>query len=183
MARPAGRRYLKGVLAPAVALAATLALGVPTVDLLPVSELSLAALRSSGPVRRFPRPDLALHLVDAAPREGAGLALDGTFRRGGTAGPVCSGDVCAPVVSVPGYEPSYGPAHRSEAFVALLTRAHVEPIATLAWALVATGLRFDYAPPIFDGPNSGVHGWGSVMVRLRLRIDANGDVVVPPRPR
>jgi hypothetical protein len=96
---------------------------------------------------------------------------------------VCSGDICQPAVSVPGFEPSYGRAHRSEAFVALLTRAHVEPIATMAWALVVTGLRFDYSPVGFDGPNAGGHGWGSVFLRLRLRIDAQGGVVIPPRPR
>ncbi len=168
----------------ALALATALALGAPNVDVEPVvAELSLGALRSSGPSRPFPRPDLALHLLDAerGPYE---LALDAPPRpRGGAGAPVCSFDVCAPVVSVPGYEPSFDRAHRSEAFVALLTRAHVEPLATVAWALVATGVRFDWSPPVFDGANGGGHGWGSVMLRLRLRIDADAHVVVPPRPQ
>ena len=103
--------------------------------------------------------------------------------RGVAGAPVCSFDVCAPVVSVPGFEPRFGRAHRSEAFVALLGRANVEPVATIAWALVATGLRFDWSPPVYDGANAGGHGWGSVMLRLRLRLDAGAHVVVPPRPR
>ncbi len=161
------------MLASALSLAATLALGVPGVA--PLAELSSGSLG---------RADLALHLVDAGAPGGAALALeDGPWRRARTSGPVCSGDVCQPTVSVPGYDPGYGRAHRSEAFVALLTRAHVEPIASIAWALVATGIRFDYAPPVFDGPSVGAHGWGSVMLRVRLRLDAVNHPTVPPRPR
>ncbi len=153
-----------------LALTAAIAFGTPSVE--PIAELSMGTLRL---------PDLALHLGDRRPASETTLSLEGAPRRAG--GPVCSGDVCQPAVSVPGFEPSYGHAHRSEAFVALLTRAHVEPLATMAWALVATGLRFDYSPVAFDGPNSGAHGWGSVFVRLRLRIAAPGGVVIPPRPQ
>jgi hypothetical protein len=168
------------VLSSAVALAAALAIAAPPVELEPIASLSLGTLRGRP---ALPRPvDLALHAADA-PAVGAELALDARPVGARGAAPTCSGDVCAPVVAVPGFEPSYGRAHRSEAFVALLTKAHVEPIATMAWALVATGLRLDWSPPSFDGPNAGGHGWGSVFVRLRLRIDANAGVVVPPRPR
>ncbi len=158
-----------------LALTAAIVIGTPSAEPIaePIAELSMGALRA---------PDLALHLRDPAERF-APFSLDDAPRRGSGGGPVCSGDVCQPAVSVPGFEPSYGRAHRSEAFVALLTRAHVEPLATMAWALVATGLRFDYSPVAFDGANSGGRGWGSVFVRLRLRIDAQGKVTVPPRPR
>ena len=155
-----------------LALTAAIVLGTPNAE--PIAALSMATLRA---------PDLALRRTDL---EGAGAspAFGGAPRRRSSAGgPICSGDVCQPTVSVPGFEPSYGRAHRSEAFVALLTRAHVEPVATIAWALVATGLRFDYSPAAFDGPSSGGHGWGSVVLRLRLRIDAQGGVVIPPRPK
>jgi hypothetical protein len=170
----------------AAALATALALGAPNVDLQPVvTELSLGALRVAGGAPPLARPDLALHLVAA--RSPGELAVDAPRNpsgpRGAAGSPVCSFDVCAPVVSVPGFEPSFGRAHRSEAFVALLTKANIEPVATIAWALVATGLRFDWSPPAFDGPNAGGHGWGSVMLRLRLRLDADSRVVVPPRPR
>ncbi len=169
MAGHAGRS--SSVLPSLLALTTAIVLGTPSAE--PIAELSMGALRS---------PDLALHLRDPAERF-APFSLDDAPRRGSRGGPVCSGDVCQPAVSVPGFEPSYGRAHRSEAFVALLTRAHVEPLATMAWALVATGLRLDYSPVAFDGANGGGHGWGSVFVRLRLRIDAQGKVTVPPRPR
>lgn len=167
---------LAPVLAPAVAFAATLALGTPE-----VAPLARLAMRASP---RSP-PDLALHLVDPSPEgEGALRVEDAPGRPpspGG--GPICSGDVCAPAVAVPGFEPSYGRAHRSEAVVALLTRANVEPLATMAWALVATGIRFDYAPPSFDGTNVNARGWGSVMLRLRFRIDALNRPTIPARPK
>jgi len=163
------------VLASVAAITAALAVGAPSAG--PLAELSLGSLRAPA--------DLALHFGDPGSSGRAALALDGPARPGGAraGGPVCSGDVCQPLVAVPGFEPSYGRAHRSEAFVALLTRAHVEPIATMAWALVATGLRFDYKPVAFDGPNSGGHGWGSVFLRLRLRLDARNRPVFPARPR
>ncbi len=167
--------YPRGVLATALALFSAVALGAP--GLAPLAGLSLGTFRL---------PDLALHLGGPRP-EGAGttgVALEGARRSAGSVGgPVCSGDVCQPIVSVPGFEPSYGRAHRSEAFVALLTRAHVEPLATMAWALVSTGLRFDWSPVAMDGPNAGGHGWGSVTLRLRLRLDAHNGIVIPPRPR
>jgi hypothetical protein len=143
----------------------------------PLAEVSFCSLHRP--------PDLALHLASPVREEGAAFALEGAPRRRATdaSAPVCSGDVCQPVVVVPGYEPRYGRVHRSEAFVALLTRARLEPIATIAWALVSTGVRFDYTPVVFDGPNSGGHGWGSVFLRVRLRLNAYNTPVIPPRPR
>ncbi len=157
------------------ALVLTTAMLVATPDAEPLAELSMGALR---------RPDLALHLVDE-PASGEAPHLDeATRRRSALGGPVCSGDVCQPAVSVPGFDPSYDwHDRRSEMFLALLTRAHVEPVATAAWALFSTGLRLDWSPPLFDGGTSRAHGWGSIMLRIRLRIDAQGGIVVPPRPR
>ena len=54
----------------------------------------------------------------------------------------------------------------------------------MAWALFSTGLRIDYSPAAFDSTtNVRARGWGSLTLRLRLRIDAQGGIVVPPRPR
>jgi hypothetical protein len=96
--------------------------------------------------------------------------------------PPCLGDVCQPRVSVPGFEPRSLRAHRTELVVLALTRAHIEPLASIAWALTATGLRLDWTPVAVDGRHSGGHGWGSVFLRLRLRLDADNRPVFAPRP-
>ncbi len=98
--------------------------------------------------------------------------------------PPCVADVCQARVDVPGFGPAFGKAHKSELFVALLDRAHIEPIATIAWMFVVTGLRVDWTPANMDtslGATRG--GWGNVFVRLRLRIDALNRVVIPERSR
>lgn len=164
------------MLAPTLALTA-LALAAPTARPIagPVAGLALGAHRA---------PDLALHLVDPGGGGDSALALEGTRRDGGAGAPVCSGDVCQPVVWVPGYEPSYDSrARRDELFLAFVTRAHLEPIATIAWALAATGLHFEYNPVNLDAPSSGGRGWGSALVRLRFRLDATNAPVLPRRPR
>ncbi len=165
------------MLLPALALTAAITVATPQAE--PLVLLSMGTLRAA--------PDLALHLADPGPGSGASLALDGApRRRSAVGGPVCSGDVCQAVVTVPGFEPGYsGRDARTEMFVALLTRAHIEPVATVAWALFSTGLRVDFSPAVFDATSSGApaRGWGSLTVRLRLRIDARGGVVIPPRPR
>lgn len=155
-----------------IATLATFALLLGAPSATPVAELSRASLHRA--------PDLTLHLGAAALHD-AGLAAMGG-RAPDSTPPPCLGDVCQPVVSVPGFEPRYGRAHRSELFVLALERARVEPLATVAWALVATGLRFDWSPPVFDGQNVEAHGWGSVMLRLRVRIDATNHLVFPRRP-
>lgn len=164
------------MLATALALTSAMSLGAPSLTP-PLAALSLGT---------FGAPDLALHLHEFAARSpAAGFSFaEGAARAASSArgAPACSGGLCQPVVSVPGYEPRYA-THRSEAVVALLTRARVEPLATMAWALVSTGLRFDWSPPSFDGPNVSGHGWGSVMLRVRLRLDAQNAVYIPPRPR
>ncbi len=166
------------MIGPATALATALALARP--GMVPFSNLSRTVLRG---------PDLALHLADprdqARSRGTPALMLDEPPARdvARSGAPACAGDVCQPAVAVPGYEPSYGRVHRSEAVVAVLAHAHVEPLATMGWALVATGLRFDYTPVAFDGPSSGGHGWGSVWLRLRVRLDARNAPVFPERPR
>jgi hypothetical protein len=154
----------------AAALATALLLGVP--------HATPAAAR---PRTAFLRtPDLALHL-------GPGASDDRRFaaspERAREATPsACLGDVCQPVVAVPGYEPRYGRVHRSELVVLALQRAHVEPLASLSWALVATGLRLDWSPPVLEGPDVQARGWGKVMLRLRVRIDATNHLVFPKRP-
>jgi hypothetical protein len=160
------------MLAVPLAVCFALAVGAPTAS--GVAELSRTALR--------PHPDLALRLGIASPAEGPFEAAPGA-RRDEEGTPPCLGEICQPRVSVPGFDPAYTRPHRSELFVLALTRAHVEPIATIAWALVSTGVRLDWTPVAMDGPNSGGHGWGSVFLRLRLRLDAANVPVFGPRPR
>jgi len=96
--------------------------------------------------------------------------------------PPCLAGVCQPVVAVPGFEPRFERAHRSEALVLALQRANVEPLASLTWALVSTGLRLDWSPPVLEGPDAHARGWGSLMLRLRVRIDAENRLIFPKRP-
>jgi hypothetical protein len=98
--------------------------------------------------------------------------------------PPCVADVCQAAVEVPGLATTFGRPHRSELFVALLDQAGIEPFATIAWVFVATGLRVDWAPPALDGGDpAGVRGWGSVFLRLRLRVDPMNQPVFPVRHR
>jgi hypothetical protein len=160
------------MLATPLAACLALALGAPTAS--GMAELSRTALR--------PHPDLALRLR-ALGSAGEPFAPVADGRGDAAVPPPCLGDVCQPRVAVPGFEPSYSRPHRSELFVLALTRARVEPIATIAWALASTGLRLDWTPVAMDGPNSGGHGWGSVFLRLRLRLGADNLPVFGPRPR
>lgn len=97
--------------------------------------------------------------------------------------PPCIADVCQPRVSVPGYEPRYEQVSRTELTLSYLDRVRLEPFATIAWALLVTGLRFDYSPPVADGASPAPQGWGTVFVRVRFRMDADNVPVVPKRPR
>ncbi len=106
--------------------------------------------------------------------------------RSGSTPPACSGEVCQPIVSVPGFEPRLSiRGKRTELVVKLLGRARVEPLATVVWALAATGLRVDFTPASFDSGSlsSGRGGWGHLQVLLRWRLDADNGPVWPERPR
>lgn len=98
--------------------------------------------------------------------------------------PPCSGDVCQPRVSVPGYEPKLElRGKRTELFLALLDRVHIEPIASLAWAVAATGVRLDYTPAAMNGPNTLARGgWGRFQVWLSFRLDAANSPIIMERP-
>ncbi|HET7826455.1 MAG TPA: hypothetical protein VFK90_14060 [Anaeromyxobacter sp.] len=147
--------------------------------------LVAAAVGAPGPqppARYAPvRADLAVHARSAAARDALG-GVDGP--RAGTLGaPPCLGDVCQPRVSVLGYDPSYQRPSRTDLALSYLDRVRLEPFASIAWALLATGLRFEYNPPVFDAASQGPAGWGSVFVRVRFRVDAENHPVVPKRPR
>jgi len=80
----------------------------------------------------------------------------------------CQGDVCQPRVAVPGFEPRLSTrGKRTELFLRTLDRLGLEPFATAARYLAATGLRLDVAPPTRAGP-------AHFEVFLRLRLDAWG---------
>lgn len=144
-----------------------------------------------------------LALLAASPPSGAGLVPAGPpslsvtdvgerwtppseRRSGASAPPACSGDICQPIVAVPGFEPKLSiRGKRTELVVRLLGRARVEPLATVVWALAATGLRVDFTPASFESGSlsSGRGGWGHLQVLLRWRLDAANGPVWPERPR
>ena len=146
----------------AAGLVAALALGAPP----------------SATVEDLSRAVIAIRAEEAPPLSGN----LGPARLDIGAPPPCLGDVCQPRVSVPGYEPRYLRPSRTQFTALALERAHLEPFATIGWFLVETGIRLDYTPVMFDGPNSGGHGWGSALVRLRLRLDAYNRLVFVRRP-
>lgn len=171
------------MLLPAIALTTAFTLRTPNLG--PLSGLPPGALLAPRG-----RADLALRLAVRAPRAvgdaivlgpsgpGAGSSAPGA----GSSSPVCSGDTCQPAVALPGVQPRYSQS-REELVVSYLSRAHVEPLASIVWALVSTGMRVEYTPPVFDPAGSGWRGWGSVMVRLRFRLDAQNAPIFPTRPR
>ena len=162
------------MLSTAAALATALLLGSPQ------AAPPVAALAESAFGRR---PDLSLRgsgRLLGAPRP-ATIAATRAEASAAESGPVCIADVCPSVVAVPGFEPRYNRVSRTELLVAGLQKARLRPLATVAWALYATGLRIDWSPPMFDS-NANAHGWGSLVVRLRFRIDARNHVVFPTRP-
>jgi hypothetical protein len=103
----------------------------------------------------------------------------------GDAPPPCALDICQPRVAVPGYEPRLDQqGRRTELFLALLDRVQFEPIASMAWAIAATGVRLDFRPRQLDTSQDVVArpGWGSLRVWLTFRIDATNAPVIMSRP-
>ncbi len=107
----------------------------------------------------------------------------------GDAPPPCVLDVCQPRVAVPGYEPVLDTrGRRTELFLALLDRVHFEPVASLAWAFAATGVRLDFRPrgmQLGGSDNGNLDarpGWGSFRVWLSFRLDAANSPVIMSRP-
>jgi hypothetical protein len=153
----------------------------------------LAALRLGpppAPAAPVPAPPRAAHPVISllpvaswASPMGSALVRRRSSRRE-TAPPVCSGDVCEPIVAVPGFEPSYSiRGKRTELTLKLLQRFPIEPFATVIWWLGAAGLRFDWTPPQLrpgDFP-PGYTGLGEMQVELRWKIDARGVPIFPRR--
>lgn len=130
-------------------------------------EMLLAAARQAqrptGPASSIP-----------APREGAPAE----------APPPCLGDVCQPQVSVPGYAPAYSMrGSRTRLTLEALDRLRIEPVSTVAWWLVTTGVRFDYTPAAVDSALSGGTGVARGQITLAWRIDAWGSPTFAERER
>jgi len=90
--------------------------------------------------------------------------------------PPCSGEVCQPQVAIPGYEPRFSTrGARTQLTLQALDAARLEPVATVAWWLAATGVRLDYTPAALDAAaNGGGLGVAHFQVLLRWRMDAWG---------
>ena len=117
---------------------------------------------------------------------GATLAVAAGATREDAGAPACSGEVCQPVVAVPGFEPHYSiRGKRTELTLKVLEKARLEPFATVAFWVAASGVRLDWTPPQLS-PGSyppGYAGWGRASIWLRWRIDANATPVFPRRAR
>jgi hypothetical protein len=155
------------VIGASLAAAAALALAPPGGDRGP------SLVLGDGP--RGPRLALALHQGRPASLGDAG-SIAGA--------PACSGDVCQPVVAVPGFEPSYTlRGKRTELAMKLAARFPVEPFTSIFWWVAATGLRLDWTPAQFNPGAYPVRGagFGFLGVELRWKIDAHGAPVFPRR--
>ena len=99
--------------------------------------------------------------------------------------PACSGDVCQPQVALPGYKPRFtARTSRAQVTVKALDAAGLEPVASVAWWLAGTGLRFEYTSAAMDAAaNGGTLGLGYYQVVLGCRIDAFGGVALAQRGR
>ena len=79
--------------------------------------------------------------------------------------------------------PRYARPSRTELAAVYLDRIGLEPFATVAWLFLATGLRLDYEPPVFEGPAHAPAGIGTFFVRMKLRVGADNLPVIPRRGR
>lgn len=117
---------------------------------------------------------------------GAEVALPAKAPREEARAPACSGEICQPVVAVPGFEPRYSiRGKRTELVLKTLEKVPAGPLTDLMYLFSASGLRLDYTPPQLS-PGSyppGYSGWGRASVWLRWRIDAAGTPVFPRRSR
>lgn len=125
---------------------------------------------------RPPLPGLREAARQAAAGQGAPLATPAASDSGAQAPPPCLGDFCQPQVAVPGYEPQFSKRGlRTQLTLEALDALSLEPVATVAWWLAATGVRLDYTPAALDAAaNGGGVGVAHFQVLLRWRIDAWG---------
>jgi hypothetical protein len=92
--------------------------------------------------------------------------------------------VCQVRVEVPGFATSFGRPSKTELATVLLGRSRLEPFASIAALLLATGLRLDWSPPVAAAGDPGAGArWGRIFVRLKLRMDAMNRPVVPDARR
>lgn len=97
--------------------------------------------------------------------------------------PPCSGDVCQPQVSVPGYDPKYSTRGlRTRLTLRALDAMRLEPVATVAWWIATSGVNVDYTPRALDSALHGGVGVSRLRVTLRWTLDAWGAPVWLERP-
>ena len=118
-----------------------------------------------GPIRAR-MPDLSLFVRQGTGSPAASLPRGMVLRaeRSRARAPVCAGDVCQPLVDVPGYRTTFR-GSRTDAVLALLSESRLSALSRVARFVSASNVRLDYSP----GAPDGYHGWGRVVVSLRWR--------------
>jgi hypothetical protein len=150
----------------------------------PVAVLAALAVAAAPPARPPDRGPGGTRGLTVSPRLVSSLQRPAAVSRDNASpsgAPPCVADVCQPRVAVPGMQPILSRPSRTELAVVYLERARFEPLATIGWALVSTGLRLDYTPPVLDGASRAPGGWGSVFLRVKFRLDADNEPVFPRR--
>ena len=94
----------------------------------------------------------------------------------------CVADVCQPRVAIPGREQKFSMSgRRTELALTYLDRLHLEPFATVAWWLVASGVRLDYSLDQSSDPTHGKAARPRFQALLRWHLDALNRPVIPAR--
>ena len=141
-----------------------------------LAALLVLALDAGG--ARPPPPELRAASLLAAAGQGASpvpVATPARADAGDEPPPPCSGEVCQPQVAVPGYEPRFSTrGARTRLTLEALDALRLEPLATVAWWLAATGVRLDYTPATLDAAANGGVGVAHFQVLVRWRVDAWG---------
>ena len=109
------------------------------------------------------------------------VALDAAAHAPGAPRP-CPVEWCQPPVEVPGLDVARARISRPELVARVLDDADLAPIAQLVWILARTGLELDWRPAQLEASaGTAASGRGSLMVWLKLRMDAWGRPSFPAR--
>ena len=153
--------------------------------LLAIAAATSAEERSATGAESAPRPDRrlvpGLSFALDAPAIARDTATEAPARDPAARRP-CPTDWCQCRVDVPGLELSRARISRPELVATILDDADLAPLASLVWLFARTGVEVDWRPAQLEASGATASsGRGSLMVWLKLRMDAWGRPSFPER--